>query len=85
MIMATNKLIVFYWPVLVFYSTKDIYLMTMMDVPTPKCRKDPMERLSEERQAGVGDGGIILIGDAAIVTEDLAFFGSDQSQQAVDG
>ncbi len=31
----------------------------------------------EERQAGVGDGGIVLIGDAAVVAEHLAFFGLD--------
>ncbi len=40
---------------------------------------------SEEHEAGVGDGGIVLIGDTPIVAKDLAFFCLDQSQQTVDG
>lgn len=40
---------------------------------------------SEERHAGVGDGGIILIGDAAVVAKDLPFFRLDHSEQAIDG
>ncbi len=40
---------------------------------------------SEERHAGVGDGGVVLIRDAAVVADDLSFFSLDQSQQAIDG
>ena len=40
---------------------------------------------SEKRHAGVGDGGVVLIGDAAVVAENLPFFRLDQSEQAIDG
>lgn len=40
---------------------------------------------SEECHASVGGGGIILVGNAAIVAKDLAFFSLDQSQQTIDG
>ncbi len=46
--------------------------------------KQPRERLSEERHAGVGHGGVVLIRNAPIIAENLAFFGLDQSQKAID-
>lgn len=47
--------------------------------------KDIQRIRLEEHEAGVGDGGIVLIGDTPIVAKDLAFFCLDQSQQTVDG
>lgn len=40
---------------------------------------------SEERHAGVGHGRIVLVGDAAVVAENLPFFRLDHSEQAIDG
>ncbi len=33
----------------------------------------------EERHAGVGHGGVVLISDAAIIAQDLSLFRLDQS------
>ena len=41
--------------------------------------------LSEKCEAGVGHGRVVLIGDAAVVAEDLPFFRLDHSEQAIDG
>lgn len=38
----------------------------------------------KKRHAGVGDGGIVLVRNAAVIAEHLAFFGLDESEQAVD-
>jgi hypothetical protein len=38
----------------------------------------------EERHAGVGNGGIILVGNPSIVAENVALFRLNQSQQTID-
>ena len=43
--------------------------------------RDVVERKLEERHAGVRGCGIVLIGDTAIVPENLTFFRFDQTQQ----
>lgn len=42
-------------------------------------------QLLEERHAGVSDRGVILVGDPSIVAEDMALFGLDHHEQAIDG
>lgn len=69
----------FHWPVRVHYHLTKNTLMIKDGVPASRCRNDPMKNPSRKRQAGVGNGGIVLVGDAAIVAENLAFFGLDQS------
>jgi hypothetical protein len=41
--------------------------------------------VSEKRHAGIRHGGVVLVGDAAVVAENLPFFGLDQPEQGVDG
>ena len=62
----------------------ELFREYVCSIPATLVTHDRHNEASEERQAGVGDGGIVLVGDAAVVAEDLAFFGLDQSQQTVD-
>ena len=39
----------------------------------------------EEGHCGIGDGGIVLVGNASVIAKDLPFLGLDQPEQAIDG
>ena len=61
------------------------YIEPRSEIPERVSMPNVESIFSEERQAGVGDCGIVLVGDAAVVAEDLPFFRLDHSEQAIDG